>query len=335
VREANPDADGRTCHKRMHRVLPLIVCGVLLCPAGAKADNRRRFAVDYRGPASCPTEGALLAEVRRRAPSAEPVTVGPREVSAQLRVEAIGGRHHGTIDIESRDGLTHREVEAQECAEVLRALALILAIAIDPDAISPAPVPASSGAPDAFGSPPRARLPSVPRSVPLSWAAGGSIGLAGGVAPSPSFTQALFAELRHGRDAGFSAHIRLSGVHAHGAVSARAGSADFDLLALRLASCPYRVGTLVALTGCGSFDFGRLQGRGSHTQAEQTSSALWFGPGAFIDAEFRVLPWFRVQVEAGALLPLARDSFYFGPAETVHRIPVLAGWGGLNLLVGG
>jgi hypothetical protein len=318
----------------MHRAIPLIVCGALLCPAGAKADERRRFAVDYRGPASCPTEGALLAEVRRRAPTAEPASSGPREVSAQLSVGVIGGRHHGTIDIESRDGATHREVEATECTEVVRALALILAIAIDPDAVSPAPDPARSVAPEALGLPPP-RSASVARSVPLWWAAGGSIGLAGGVAPSPSFTQALSAELRHGRAAGFSAHVRLSGVHAHGAVSARAGSADFDLLALRIASCPYRVGTVVALTGCASFDFGRLQGRGSRTRAEQTSSALWFGPGAFIDAEVSVLPWFRLQVEGGALAPLARDSFYFGPAETVHRIPDLAGYGGLNLLVGG
>jgi len=89
------------------------------------------------------------------------------------------------------------------------------------------------------------------------------------------------------------------------------------------------------LSGCLSFDWGRLQGSGTHTVTGHSTSARWLGPGALVNAAMHVLPWLRLQLELGALLPLARDRFYFGPNETVHRIPNLAGYGGLNVLVGG
>ena len=249
-------------------------------------------------------------------------------------MEADGERQRGIIDIDGPDGSTHREIEAAECIEVVRALALILAMAIDPDA-------GSSG--NALQSPaeleptrvPPPRPPSSAKSHGLWWAAGASAALTGGVAPRPSLSEGLFLELGRGRNPGLSANVRLAGVHAHGSVTARAGSADFDLLALRVASCPYRVGARVALSGCASFDLGRLQGRGSHTLAAQSRSATWLGPGGFVDAELQVLPGLRLQLELGALLPLARDSFYFGPDETVHRIPTLAGYGGFNVVLGG
>ncbi|MEO8904299.1 MAG: hypothetical protein ABI488_18210 [Polyangiaceae bacterium] len=322
----------------MLRATQVIAFGFVLnsSAANAQGQGQHRFALDYQGTFSCPSEGELLAEVLRRAPSAQNAPDGPYEVQARLRVTADGQRQRGVIDIDSREGSTHREIEATECAEVVRALALILAMAIEPDAGAPAAAPASATRLQPLEAPPPlARLTSRPPAPRLRWAAGGGVGLAGGVAPSPSLSEGLFFELGRGRDAGLSANVRLAGVHAHGTATARAGSADFELFGLRLASCPYRLGTRVSLSGCVSFDWGRLQGRGSHTLSERSASAAWLGPGGFVDAEVQALPWLRLQLELGALLPLARDSFYFGPDETVHRIPNLAGYGGFNVLVGG
>ncbi|MEO7033092.1 MAG: hypothetical protein ABI548_04570 [Polyangiaceae bacterium] len=318
----------------MLRIGQAIVVGFVLSPSTANAQLRRRFTVDYQGSASCPSERELLAEVRRRAPSAEYELGGLHEVHAQIKVETTGARQHGIIDMDGSEGTTHREVEATECAEVVRALALILAMAIDPDAESSAAITEGSAkteSPRTVSVSPA----SMPRSLAVRWAAGASMGLAGGIAPSPSLSEGLFLELRRGRDTGFSPHVRLAGVHAHGSTTARAGSADFDLLGLRVASCPYQIRVGVVLSGCVSFDWGRLRGTGSHTLAAQSRSADWLGPGGFVDAGLQVLPWMHVQLELGALLPLARDRFYFGPNETVHRIPLLAGCGGLNVLVGG
>lgn len=334
MQKENPNRTGRTCHERMLRVVQAIIVGFVLNPSAANAEVRRRFTLDYQGVASCPTESQLLDEVQRRAPTAERVLGGPVEVRALLTVGANGEHQRGIIDLESKDGPTHREVEADDCAEVVRALALILAMAIDPDAGSSPRARENTTEVERAREPPRHAGPAT-SSAEVWWAAGASVGLAGGVAPSPSLSEGLLLEMGRGHEPGWSAHVRLAGVHAHGSATAGAGSADFDLLGLRIASCPYRIGIGLTLSGCASFDWGRLQGRGSHTIAAQSSAAAWLAPGGFIDAELRALPWLRLQLELGALLPLARDRFYFGPDETVHRIPSVAGYGGLNVLVGG
>jgi len=320
-------------HERMLRVIQAIIVGFVLNPAAANAETGRRFTLDYQGAASCPSEGELLAEVRRRAPGAERVLGGQSEVRALLTVAADGEHQLGIIDIDSSDGPTHREIEADDCAEVVRALALILAMAIDPEAGSSPRAHESVAKVEPARPPPRRPMPTT-KPLAFWWAAGASVGLTGGVAPSPSLSEGLLLELGRGHELGFSPHARVAGVHAHGSATARAGSADFDLLGLRIASCPYRISVGLVLSGCASFDWGRLQGRGSRTSAAQSSSANWFGPGGFVDAELRALPWLRLQLELGALFPLARDRFYFGPDETVHRIPSVAGYGGLNVLVG-
>ena len=77
----------------MHRAIPLIVYGLLLWPAGAQADERRRFAVDYRGPASCPTKDEMAgylddwAFVRRR--------LGRREADWRRLVVGTSARSSG------------------------------------------------------------------------------------------------------------------------------------------------------------------------------------------------------------------------------------------------
>ena len=320
----------------MHGAPFLVVFGVLCLSAAAWAEPARRLHLDYAGSASCQQESELRREVQRRTSAVADVSQGPSEVTARVSIEAHDGQQRANVDINGPDGASRRELAAPDCAQLTRALALILAIAIDPDARAQDEAASESATRPSLGeiASPRVTEPTSVRP-PLWWAAGLGGGLSGGVAPHPAFQQALSVELGRGRAAGFSAHVKLGFVHAHGSVNARGGTADFDLLALRLASCPFRIGTSVTLATCLTFDWGRLRGDGSHTRAGRSGSAFWYGPGVAGAAALRVGPWLQVQLELGALTPLARDRFYFGPSETVHRIPALAGYGGLNCLVGG
>ena len=313
----------------------LLLFGMLSRSSLASAEPPRRFRLDYHGSVSCQQESELLRAIQRRAPAAARVADGPSDVTARVSIEARDGQQLANVDINGADGVSRRELAAPDCAQLTRALALVLAIGIDSDARPPDEAASHSLTQPSFVAiAPRSDTEAASVPPPQWWAAGLGLGLSGGVAPHPVFAQALSLELGRGRSAGFAAHVKLSGVHAHGSVSALAGTADFDLLALRLASCPYRIGTRVSLATCLTFDLGRLHGDGSHTLADRTSSAYWYGPGASAAATFGVLPWLRLQLELGALTPLARDRFYFDPSETVHRIPALAGYGGFNCLVG-
>jgi hypothetical protein len=314
----------------------LLLFGMLSRSSPASAEPPRRFRLDYHGSVSCQQESELLRAIEQRAPTAARVADGPSDVTARVSIEDRAGQQLANVELNSADGVSRRELLAPNCAQLTQALALVLAIGIDADAGPPDEAASHSLPPPSLGaSAPRGFTEGASVPPPKWWAAGLGLGLSGGVAPHPVFTQALSIEMGLARSAGFAAHVKLSGVHAQGSVSAPAGVADFDLLALRLASCPYRIGTRVSLSTCLTFDLGRLQGDGSHTLAERTSTAYWYGPGAAVAATFSVLPWLRLQLELGALMPLARDRFYFGPSETVHRIPALAGYGGINCLVGG
>jgi len=330
---------------RLARVL--FAC-LLLWPLPAGADEPRRYRLDYGAPASCPKEEEFVAAVRVRAAAAERVMSGAPGVSARVTLTVEGADAHGAIAVQGPAGSIERAVDAPDCAQVARALALILALAIEPDATPPPsaadvqepPNTNTHAEPIATSSSTsleiQDRKSAQPPGASPWFGVGANVGLSGGVAPNPALQEGFFLEFGRGHARGLLANVRLAAIHAHGSEPADSGTADFDLLALRASSCPYRLtNESPALDACVSFDFGRLQARGSNTLSPETGSASWFGPGVFFRATVRALPALLIQLELGALTPLAHDRFYFGPTETVHRIPALSGYGGLNLVLGG
>ena len=319
----------------------VLFAALLLLPSKARADEPRRYQLEYAAPPACPSEGEFVAQLQQRAPVAQRVASGEPDVVARVAI-TLAASVHGAIELQSRNAPIHRELDAPDCGQVVRGLALILALAIDPDAASAssvqeAPRPASAN--PMPSEPPTVVRPATSRELvrPSWWfGVGASVGLTGGVAPSPVLQEGFFLELGRGRAPGLAGNVRLAAISAHGSKSGNSGTADFELLALRASSCPYRLTREnPAFDACLSFDFGRLKGVGSNTLSPETSSASWFGPGAFFRATVRALPALLIQLELGALAPLARDRFYFGPSETIHRIPGLTGYGALNLVLGG
>ena len=200
------------------RAACLFLFGALLSAGPANADEPRRFALDYSAAAPCPTEAELLVEIQMRAPTAQRVAAGAGEVSARVSIASVGKAHWGVIDIEGGDGPTHREIEAPECAEVAHAAALVLALAIDPDAHTAPAVIEPRGAPLHASEPRAPQRLAEPTAVGarLSWNAGTRLGISGGVAPGLALDQGLFFELRRGRTSNF-----FSSLAAHCAARAR------------------------------------------------------------------------------------------------------------------
>ena len=149
---------------------------------------RLRFeAVD-----GCPNEAAFLDQVRARTEKARVAAVGEKARTFSVRLTQEGRSIRGRLAIEeSADPASLREVTGERCAEVVSALALITALAVDPQASTapparlppprpPAPpigsevaAPGGSSAPAAAPPPPRSRLPPnhpAPYLPPPSWA---------------------------------------------------------------------------------------------------------------------------------------------------------------------
>ncbi|MCX4246857.1 hypothetical protein [Paraliomyxa miuraensis] len=90
--------------------------------------------LSWQAPASCPDQAAVrrgLATVLGEGPSAE-AGAGVRAVA---RVHEEGGRLHLELRTETPSGVTTRETVADDCAVLVEATALIVAIAVDPTAV--------------------------------------------------------------------------------------------------------------------------------------------------------------------------------------------------------
>ena len=136
--------------------------------------------VTYRASEGCPDEGSFFARVRARAVKARLAQSGPEARRARafdVEIDA-GPPASGRVtvgDSDHPDGM--RRVEAETCAEVADALALVIALAIEPRA----PTQATALPPIDEGSP----LPRAESPIALS-AAGDAVSPDTGRDPAPA-----------------------------------------------------------------------------------------------------------------------------------------------------
>ena len=129
---------------RAYRWLALTcsLCSVLLLlHRGARADEEQ-VHLSYQAGAGCRDAAAFVAEVAARTPKARWVerSEGMRVFEIALRVEPspptiAARRATGDLTIhDPKGGVFHRELRGASCDEVLSAMALVTALAIDPHA---------------------------------------------------------------------------------------------------------------------------------------------------------------------------------------------------------
>jgi hypothetical protein len=247
-----------------------------------------------------------------------------------------------------------REVFGDSCAEVVGALGLVLALAVDPGAatapLAPEPAEPPAAAPPPASSqltnPPSADAPpNIPAPEPGSksafarphFGAGGGIVSTGGVAPAPMTGGALFVEATFGERGVFRPTARLG--------AQRASTGTIDVPSGGAARLTWTVGTLdacpvrwarngLAVTPCARVDAGVIAGSGAKIAHPQDDSRFWLDAGAVARGEWTFASPFFVDVEAGIFVPITRPRFHFdAPDVTIHE-PAPVG-GALAAHVGG
>jgi hypothetical protein len=243
-----------------------------------------RASLEVRAPDSCGAPRLLLARVERRSARIRFVEpgAGARRVRAEVR-EVVPRDYRATLSLWSEDGRELvRELRAADCAEAYDALALVIAVTLDPDADlgaepeeNPSEKPTEERGESGAAAEPRtgagvAKAEPQPSSRPASEApaiverraevgdltpsADGSVS-----ALTPSF--GLLAAMRSGPAPmvlpGFGMFVGLEGLpgfperslvrvsalrHRRGNFEAAGGVADFSLDTLRLDACPFGFG---------------------------------------------------------------------------------------------
>ena len=260
----------------------------------------------WTAPPGCPDRAwmmsAVLHLVTGSPPQALLVTGAVHEEDGQWVVDLeLSGAASGT-----------RTLRASSCKSVSRGAALIVALALDPQAAALASEElARSEAPAA--PPPSPAPPPPPPEAPPAPARVESPGIRPIVFAGPTATRALLPDLAG--ELVPRSHTSLARVPAVGA--------DLSLAALALRACVGHAFPWLAAHGCTALRGARIagQGTGLAESYRQTAHVLTLEPGVLL----RVPGTTRaaVELEAAPVLPLTRPDFVIlssGPSEPLFRV---------------
>ena len=327
-------------------VAPLAIASLVTRSAAANEagdESASGVLVDtYETTEGCPNEEVFREQVERRARTRQ-----SRSASLRVEVHVVRDRrdHVGTIFLtDARGERSTRKVNASRCDEVVSALALVAALAVDdaareaertaeepaPPRASPPTATASTAIDAPAASPARSDEPA--RTFALR--AGAHAAAQSGVAPDVVMTVPVFVELGldHSRAASgvelrFEPSVRALGIFGGSdRKTIGAAAADFAWTSGAVDACPVRIHLGPAsLVPCARVEVGVLSASGEQIVPARSDSRLW--TALALPIRLRLEPWrhFFVEIEGAARTPLVRDRFVFQPDSKVFEAPPV-GW---------
>jgi hypothetical protein len=358
VRPAGPDPWSTSIFvaRRFFAALALAASCVTATAVGQPAvepssNTPQRVSLQYEEPLACPGQAAFVdavdARVRRPVEWTQTATLIHMVVKIERAAEHVAGK----LEV-SRNGAepTRREFKAATCEEVSSALALVAALALDPNARTEPLLPQAANAskqdfpappaPTQIDEPPVAAPPAppVPPAAPapppsppprprdpshyLAWL-GPSVGVAGGYAPEPLISLGLALGARRVVP-GLSPGLQLTALWGKtGTTGPAAADGSFAWAVGRLEVCPLqlKLDARLALEPCAAAEAGRLSARGADSQIAEpvTVERWWFAAGATVSLHVTLRHLFFRFAMLG-LAPATRDEFVFrDPDRIVHQ----------------
>lgn len=352
------------------------ILGVVVGAAGAfvavaasgDAPTREPVRVDYRSEGQCPSGAAFFGEVRARTDKVRSATEG--EPARVLRVEVQEGAKdsQGSLVVVGADGAASsvRRVRATTCDDVVRALALVAALAIDPEAktaprVAPSPLPQApdaepppsatapatavdAGAPEAATSPPpRTTARTTPTATPklpeppeppakTEISLGLGVGLEGATVleARPSPVLVLGFDVARNRLLAPWLALRLARSF-EGEAATAAGTAKLVFSSAALEGCPLRLRLAepLALSPCARVAFGFVEAEGAGISTPASALRGWGDVGMHARAALHLAGPVHLDGHVGARVPLFRDTYFVDAGTTLYEIPrVLLAFGG-------
>ncbi len=340
----------------------VVLAAIATAPHASAQEAPEPIAVDYDAPSGCPDRAAFFGEVTARTPRARAATSGDEKARVlHVRVEKRGEKHAGRLWIEENGASgTAREVSGGSCAEVVGALGLVAALAVDPRAsVAPRPAPAAptdaasgkstagTGNPSPEPSNParepareptkpadparEADRPSVPRPPsppqPRHWSIGAGTEISG--LADVVVGVRVFGEIDLGGRL-FAPSIRIAGARTFAVDRPAAiGSASLAWTTGAIEVCPLRLdlARTVAARPCAGIAAGALQANGSGVATPRDETRAWVAASAHARLVWAPVRALGLELEGGAAFPLLRESFFFDPNVLVYEAPVIAGFG--------
>lgn len=304
-----------------------------------------RVQVKYHGPEGCSDRATFVDEVSRRI--SRPVEWVTENPSLLIEVTLAQPGDHATGELRiTRKGTepSRREFAASSCTEVESALALVVALTLDPNARTEALEPTRRAeTPDAPPkAPPEAEKPAPPskkaappappqRPKPSRFAAwiGPSLSGATGYAPKPLLFigGSLGFRVKKTPSSFWAPALELTPMWARtGSTGPQVQAARFTWTMARLTACPTAVSlaTDLSLLPCAAGEVGRLSAKGSDDAITfpGTLDRWWAAAGVAVGLHYGRSPWYA-EAQVVGLTPITRDEFvYRNPDSVVHQAAV-------------
>jgi len=308
--------------------------------SAAATATATKARLELRGAGDCISRGDLAARVAARTPRIQFVddaatsaqvmltSARPGNVVAELVLAAPGAEP------------TPRRFVARSCAEAADALALIIAVTLDPTLRRPAAEPsgaapaAADGGTDRVAPPPEKPVetpvpPRPPATVaaaapPAAVATRRQFGVAvagqtiGGPAPALMPGIAIGGMLALERDGLWAPALFVGATHVwRNDLAETGGNASFTLDAATVDACPLRVGwSWLVARPCAAALLGRLNATGANTEDGASAARPFATAGVAVAASAGSTV--EVTARVGVGVTLLRDSYEFG-GMTFHR----------------
>ena len=294
--------------RRRPRLRQLVVgVGSLLCCARlgstgrALAGDAGAFMFTWSAPAECPSQQQVEAEIARLVGGDLRLRDGS---DLQADVTVAGGRLWSAELTTRRAGrFGRRSLEAPSCDAAAHAVALIIALSIDPEAAATSGEGVTAATPE---------VASAPVSRERQWKILASVSSQGRVGTLP------------GTDVGVGFGVGLAGARWRSELrwtyglrrdqvaSLPSGAAGrFNLSAGSLAGCIDVGRTKLAFGPCAVAEAGRVSATGYGATAGFSRNAKWLALGGGVFSALVVSKHVRTALEVDALAPLYRPSYVF------------------------
>ncbi|HVY37334.1 MAG TPA: hypothetical protein VHM31_05345 [Polyangia bacterium] len=270
----------------------------------------------WSAPAGCPSQQQVEADIARLVGGDLRLRDG-----SELRADvSVSGGPPWSADLTTLHAgrVGRRTIESPSCQAAAEAVALIIALSIDPDARAAGPrAPAAA--------PPQMGPPSASKPRPLHVLVGVHAQARAGTLPETDVGAGLGVGLAGLR---WRAELRWTyGLRRDQPALLPSGAAGrFNLDAGSLTGCVDLGRGKLAFGPCGTAEAGRVSATGSGATAGFSKNAPWLALGGGVFASLAVSEHLRTSVEVDALAPLYRPDYVFDEIPgVVFKAPPLGG----------
>jgi hypothetical protein len=298
----------------------VLLLGFLLA-RGARAQEPAVTRLEYRVPEGCPAVAEFERRVHLRSARIRFLNTGDAPRALYVQISTNSGASIGTLRLVESDGSDHRRgFQATSCEDAVDGLALIAAVALDPEgAAGLAPTPPPPPPPPPPKPAPRVAGPEMPVLEPIALRVrGGNIGVGGsaidGLLPRTIGGLYFSGELDLEYRDWLAPAIRLSATLPlrESDFGGADGSAKFSMVTTRLEVCPVRLGSPKAnVRPCVSGAIAIIGSTGVNAlYAGSEVRPVWI-PGLSVVASWRFLGRLALFLNAGIGAPMPRYEYVF------------------------